>query len=341
MYSSQIKNNRSISMIVSLLVIILFVASCDKDNYEDPDPHAAEKYTLSLKSNPDEAGVLSGGGLYAKNETADLNAVPKAAYQFLYWTRGGSVESYNASLDFVMPAQDIVLVAHFKLKDPDPDGPGAGVNDALGNFYPTRIIGGREWMVKNLRTTKYNDGEEIPYGLDSILWITTENPAFCWYNNDYEGNNQKYGVLYNWHVIETGRLCPENWEVPTDEDWKVLEGVADSEYFVQSFEWDKTGRRGFDAGSQLAHNSELWEAGNLTTHFGFNINSYFSALPAGRRMEDGSFVEVRQNAYLWTRSKDELNLPWYREISKDYSNIYRGVTNKNQGFSVRCIKSIK
>ncbi len=312
---------------------------CDKD--DDIIINDEVKYTLTLTSIPEDAGDLFGAGEYNKGESVSINAVPRHGYKFLYWAIGGSVESYYAVYDYIMSDNNVTLIAHFTLQDIGPDGPGAGVNDVEGNFYPTRIIGGREWMATNLRTTFYNDGEQIPYVTDTIQWLITENPGFCWYGNDYDSNDEKYGVLYNWYAVETGRLCPKNWEIPTDADWKVLEGVVDSQYWVESFEWDKIGRRGYDAGSHLAYNGQLWETGTLTLYFGFNLNSDFSALPGGRRNEDGIFVEITQNAYFWTRTFDLENLPWYREISKDYINIYRGVTTKNQGFSVRCIRSIK
>lgn len=330
----------TIALLWSIFSLLFVITGCYKE-VDDIIIDDDVKYKLTLKAIPENVGELSGAGEYKKGQLANVNADPIYGYRFLYWTIGGSVESSDASYDFVMPGKDITLTAHFSTKDSGPDGPGAGVNDIEGNFYPTRIMGGREWMVTNLRTTLYNNGEQIHYVPDTVQWMISENPGFCWYANDFENNNQKYGVLYNWYAVETGKLCPENWEIPTDEDWKVLEGVADSQYWVQSFEWDKTGRRGYDAGSQLAFNGQLWETGPLTLYFGFNMNSDFSALPGGRRNEEGIFVELHQNTYFWTRTLDSENLPWYREISMDYINIYRGVTNKNQGFSVRCIKSIK
>jgi len=41
-------------------------------------------------------------------------------------------------------------------------------------------------------------------------------PAYCWDNNDERDKNKKYGALYNWYTVETGKLCPIGWHVPTD-----------------------------------------------------------------------------------------------------------------------------
>jgi uncharacterized protein (TIGR02145 family) len=35
-------------------------------------------------------------------------------------------------------------------------------------------------------------------------------------------NGNTYGALYNWFAVETGKLCPTGWHVPTDAEWTVL-----------------------------------------------------------------------------------------------------------------------
>jgi methyl-accepting chemotaxis protein len=32
-----------------------------------------------------------------------------------------------------------------------------------------------------------------------------------------------YGRLYNWYAVNTGKLAPVGWHVPTDDDWTILE----------------------------------------------------------------------------------------------------------------------
>ncbi|MBP6979046.1 MAG: hypothetical protein KBB71_12115 [Lentimicrobiaceae bacterium] len=39
--------------------------------------------------------------------------------------------------------------------------------------------------------------------------------------------------------------------MPTDNEWKILEGTVDSQYGVDDPEWDRMEYRGFDAGGNL------------------------------------------------------------------------------------------
>ena len=33
-------------------------------------------------------------------------------------------------------------------------------------------------------------------------------------------------------------ICPPGWHIPTDEEWKLLEGEVDSQYEFPDPEWD-------------------------------------------------------------------------------------------------------
>jgi len=89
------------------------------------------------------------------------------------------------------------------------------VEDIDGNIYPTIIKDSNVWMAENLKTTRLNDGTEIPLIEDSRIWETRTQPAYCWLFND-ETRNRDVGILYNWYAVETGKLCPAGWYVPSD-----------------------------------------------------------------------------------------------------------------------------
>lgn len=97
-----------------------------------------------------------------------------------------------------------------------------GITDIEGNVYTSVKIGTQTWMVENLKTTKYNDGTSIPLVTDNAVWKSSLSPAYCWYDNDIS-NKEPYGALYNWFAVNTGKLCPSGWHVPTIDEWSVLE----------------------------------------------------------------------------------------------------------------------
>ena len=76
-------------------------------------------------------------------------------------------------------------------------------------------------MVENLRTSKYSDGTAIPNVTGNFGWGSLSTEAWCNYNNS-STNDASYGKLYNWYAVETGKLCPTGWHVPTDAEWTVL-----------------------------------------------------------------------------------------------------------------------
>ena len=157
----------------------------------------------------------------------------------------------------------------------------ATVTDIDGNVYETVLIGEQLWMAENLKVTHYNDGSEIPTGLDNSTWNSTNEGAYAIYDDDL-ANAEVYGNLYNGFIIdEDSGVCPEGWHVPSDGEWKELElflGMSEEE--VNSLIW-----RGTNQGSKIAGNSELWNDGDLKSDLDFGMSG-FNALPAGARDGD-------------------------------------------------------
>ena len=96
------------------------------------------------------------------------------------------------------------------------------ITDVEGNVYNTVTIGTQTWLVENLRTTKYNDGTSIPIITDSYSWPDMTSAAYCWYNNDISNKNTN-GALYNWYAVNSGKLAPSGWHIPSDAEFTILE----------------------------------------------------------------------------------------------------------------------
>ena len=91
--------------------------------------------------------------------------------------------------------------------------------DGDGNTYKTLVIGTQTWMVGNLRTTHLNDGTPIE---QDVQWKNANTkPVFCYYDNN-SSNDSTYGMLYNWHAVNSGKLAPKGWHVATLQDWETL-----------------------------------------------------------------------------------------------------------------------
>ena len=137
-----------------------------------------------------------------------------------------------------------------------------GVSDADGNFYKIVTIGTQTWMAENLKTTKYNDGTDIPYVTDYSTWLGLKTGAYCWPKNDFN-NKDIYGGLYNWYTISTGKLCPKGWHIPSYEEWTTL--------------IDYLGGEGVAGGKMKTTGTTYW----ATPNRGATNLSGFSALPSG------------------------------------------------------------
>jgi hypothetical protein len=95
-------------------------------------------------------------------------------------------------------------------KPPPVPMPTGSVTDVEVNVYPTIKIGQQEWMVENLKTTKYNDGSSIPNVTDNTAWAHLTSAAYSWIDNDV-ANKDTYGALYNWWAVDSTKLCPTGW----------------------------------------------------------------------------------------------------------------------------------
>jgi len=201
------------------------------------------------------------------------------------------------------------------------------IADIQGNLYNTVSIGSQVWMSENLRTTRYNNNTLIPNVKENADWINLTTPGYCWFANDISKAN--WGALYNWYTVNTGKLCPAGWHIPTDSEFKTMELNLDMlPDQVDSWYW-----RGTDQGNRIK-NLTGWKDGENGTN-----STGFSALPYGYRYGGtGSFDGSDMLIYWWS-SEYNKDYAFYRRVDGNEPKIYRFYTSKKGGKYVRCIKN--
>lgn len=214
-----------------------------------------------------------------------------------------------------IPTSDIVTIT-FGSTSPMSDG--NTVTDIDGNTYQTVKIGYQVWMTENLKTTRYNNGGQIPNIKDKQAWANSTSGAYCLYDNS-SGIKDLFGVLYNWYAVSTDKLCPVGWRVPTDDDWTSMLKPL-----------------GVLAGAKLKEaGTANWKSNtDMVTN-----ETKFTALPGGTRYGSGSFTSIGTQGTFWTSTPNgEKKEAVYRVIVDYNSSVARYMFPKSSGLSVRCIK---
>ncbi|MBK8227006.1 MAG: fibrobacter succinogenes major paralogous domain-containing protein [Flavobacteriales bacterium] len=204
------------------------------------------------------------------------------------------------------------------------------VTDVDGNVYRSVRIGGQCWMAENLKTTRNNDGTDIPNVTDGAAWSQLSSDAWCYYNNSPA--SAIYGKLYNWYVATNTNICPQGWHVPTDAEWQQLEltlGMPAGEVSNTSFR----GAAQNVGGKMKA--TTLWVAPNT----GATNESGFSGLPGGFRTNaNGAFNYLGNAGFWWSVSESGAEDAWYRTLDGNDAGVYRFNSAKRDGFCLRCIR---
>jgi len=228
------------------------------------------------------------------------------------------------------PEEDQTYTFQFSTNIPCPGTPTV---EYEGQVYHTIQIFSQCWLQENL-----NAGMMIP-GLQE----QTNNgilEKYCF--NNAPDSCTKYGGLYMWnemmqYTTQQGArgICPPDWHLPTDEEWKILEGSVDSQYGIADPEWDLAEVwRGYDAGKNLKSTSGWKYNGNGNNLFGF------SGLPGGYRFPFGIFGDFGYAGYWWTSTEDANSLlkSWNRILDYNRGGVHRSTFDKGYGYSVRCIR---
>lgn len=192
-------------------------------------------------------------GTYTSNIT---NLSPNTTYYIRAYAINSAGTVYGNEISFVTP----------KLT----------VTDADGNVYQTIQIGTQLWMSENLKSTKFCNGDPIPFNNSTTFWNDDEKttPAYNSYffrgikNYTYNGNT----------AIDSRNPCPCGWRVPNNNDWAILSNFLENDWITNQFGgYSRTAGQKLKSIGNIEDGTGLWYKSNYP---GTNASG-FNALPFG------------------------------------------------------------
>lgn len=210
------------------------------------------------------------------------------------------------------------------------------VTDMDGNIYSTLLIGDRLWMVENLNTSKFQNGDLIP----QAQRVESGNAAWYHYDDD-AANGAIYGKLYNGYAVADERgLCPAGWHVANAEEMDQLIAFVDPQ--VQG----NNNLAGAALKSRRQVNSIHGGEYNTLSHPRWdehptrvgNDNLGFSFLPAGAFVPGKGFSNRGSYGYLWTASRVEEDLAAARVMIHSHRGVSASAYPMKMAMSVRCTR---
>lgn len=143
-------------------------------------------------------------------------------------------------------------------------------------------------------------------------------------NNGYA---ERYGFLYTFEATELA--IPDGWRIPTDDDWKKLEKAlgASQNVLDKLEEW-----RPIKGSVWLKADSE--DQGFDVKHGGARVYGTF--------MYGSPYINVDTDGYYWSSTQvvhnDSTKWGIIRKFNNVREEVYRGTSNLNAAYNIRCIK---
>jgi len=269
-----------------------------------------------------------------------LNATADVAGTFLYTPASGTKldpgANQNLKVDFT-PSDFANYNAISKTVTINVNAPvPVIVTDTSGNVYQTLTFGSQTWMAENLKTTKFNDGTDIPLVTVNNDWNNLTTAAYCWYNNDETAFKPTYGALYNGYAVNT-KLCPSRWHIPSNSDWEDLGlYLQDHGYNYDGTTTGNKYAKAMATATDWTFNSSTGTVGN-TDYPDKRNASGFSGYPAGYRISWGTSYHSGDQTFWWSSKEASSDALYYLSITNNYASAAIYYSAKTTGFSVRCV----
>lgn len=183
-----------------------------------------------------------------------------------------------------------------------------------GYTYGTVAVGDQCFFKENLRTTQFSDGSSISEVTDGTAWSGLSTPAYCKFGND-DAKASKYGLLYNWWVVENDNVCPSGWHVPTETEWATFTTTLGGATAESATKLKVT-----------ATDDPAWDGDN---------SSKFSVVPGGQRQDGGNFLFEGSRAAFWSTTPSSGGSAQIRRVAGTLENTDN---DYNFGLSIRCLQ---
>jgi uncharacterized protein (TIGR02145 family) len=264
-------------------------------------------FCWSTKKDPTLSDSYNGNGTYDGEFSIEITGLDVIT---TYYVRAYAINeagtAYGKNVEF--KTKDVQIVY------------GANVKDIDGNEYRTVVIGTQTWMVENLKVTKYNDGNAISTTAVAGDWNKLTSGGYCWHNNDALANKATYGALYNWYAVNTGKLCPTGWHVPTTAEWETLTTYLGGVYA---------------AGGKLKEvGTTHWLDPNLASN-----ETGFTGVSTGTRNYFGTYDTLGRTCNFWSSTASADNNATSYMLANEHTGFTVVKIDKATGYTVRCIKN--
>lgn len=221
--------------------------------------------------------------------------------------------------------------------------------------YKTVNINGKDWMVENLNTTRFNNGDAIKQVRTTKEWndaFTRNEPVWMFFeNNPLNGN--KYGRIYNYYaIIDPRGLAPAGFHIPSKNELLELTKIeakqikSKSDWYAVKNKCKKTETfTNYDnEGVAFTDVRNVYVDGDCQLDGSGNNETGFNAFPSGRIGALGSSEAFKKEVGYWSSTSGGQwklqptgNAQWFLKISwdEDYGSVVNG--SSTQGHYVRFV----